>query len=349
MVVDGVHLLFDPSSWFDPHPKPPDVHQPVDAVLVSHAHSDHSNLAKDFNSVKKGGRFVSVPILMHPATHDISSRWNKFEKPVFIEAGEKMKLGGIEIQAFNAGHCMGSLQFKVESSEGSLTFTGDINTNGSVVMEPADIIPADYIAIEATMGNPSMVVPPRDEAYGVIKDFVKSHIGDGKTFIVLYGHALGKGQELVKLLNEIEEPFFNIFVDNRTNSLNKIYERYHDMLGEYEKVNMAKLFGGDDAVIVYDLYQLHKKMPFHKKYGITREPPSMIISAFGVEGKDYPIINLSSHDDFNGILGYIKKADEKKDGKPKVIAFHGDHEAFCTSLREQGFYAYDSHVDVLDV
>jgi putative mRNA 3-end processing factor len=349
-ISGGIHFLFDPSSWFDPHPRPPEVKEPVDIVLVTHGHADHCNQVKKYAMKKKKGKLLSVPVVMHPATRDITTWWLGAKRYTLIRQGQSCHYLDAKIEAFEAGHCIGSLQYRVTTSECTFTFTGDVNsTPGSLALNKGEIVPSDYIAIDSTMGNPSHVMKSREIAYSEIYKFIKEKLFNGSNSVAIYGQSLGKVQEIVKFLWSIEGFDAKVAVDSRSRMMNDVYEKYRGYLGKYHEINEGSFSDEWKTVIVHDLYSLKKsKVPPLSKFNGGIELPSIIVSAFGHEDTSYPVLFMSSHDDFDGIYRYIVDASEIMGKKPVILPFHGEHESFTKEMQLAGYDATDPHVDVIN-
>jgi hypothetical protein len=347
-LVDGAaHLLFDPSNYFDPHPSPPNIGGP-NLVLISHAHSDHCNTAEQYND---------CPQVMHPATHDIMAAYRKIKKPVIIKRDgndpgryKQLKFKHLAIDIFDAGHCVGSVQFRVQTSKGAFVFTGDVNNDpDNIALAPATSIEANYLAIESTMGEPAMVAAPRPDTYRKIQEFLASSLGNGGNLVAMYGHAIGKGQEITKLVNSLGGfQVDNILVGNRTFNVNNVYEKYDSKIGKYAQYDSSIPPG--KTVMFFDLYSMNANgMTVAKKFKLPAEPPSLIVSAFGDPSFGIPMIVLSSHADFNGLNRYVDESMVHTKEGGVVIPFHGSSAILAGHLRSRGYNAVDPHVEVITI
>jgi len=348
-LVDGAaHLLFDPSNQYGPHSSPPDCGDP-NLVLISHAHSDHCNTAEQYND---------CPQVMHPATLDIIKMYRKIKKPVVLKIESRgedtkyksMKFKNIAIEAHDAGHCVGSVQFRVQTSKGAFVFTGDMsNDPDNIALNSAKSIEANYLAIESTMGEPRMIAEPRPEIYRKIYDFLAGNLNNGKDIAVLYGHAIGKGQEITKLVSYFGGINIDHFlVGKRTQDINMIYEKYDSSIGRYKQ--FEKVIPPGKNVFFFDLYSMNANgVTAAKKFGLDKEPPSLIVSAFGDPSFGIPMIVLSSHADFNGLNRYVDESMAQTKEGGMVIPFHGSSGVLADHLRSRGYNAVDSHSNVIDI
>ncbi|RJQ25801.1 MBL fold metallo-hydrolase [Candidatus Parcubacteria bacterium] len=126
-------------------PRKPD----VDAVLLSHAHSDHADYISFLHEV--------IPIYMGKACHlilqaladraqrtlekeilDYKPRpYNLKDKPIkrkieTFRTGDKFKIGSLEIEPIHVDHSVpGAYGFVIYTSEGPVVYTGDIRLHGT--------------------------------------------------------------------------------------------------------------------------------------------------------------------------------------------------------------------------
>jgi metallo-beta-lactamase family protein len=209
----------------------------IDAVILSHAHIDHSgNLP---NLVRHG---FSGPIFCTPATRALANvmledsakiqaedaaylnkkrpKGEPAIEPIYdiqdvyrvltllkgVRYGEKFApLRGVECVFADAGHLLGSatLQMKIDGPNGirTLCFTGDIGRNGLPILNDPEPLPeCDTIITECTYGGHvhEPVVETADHLGEVINKTVKR---GGKVIIPAF--ALGRTQAIVYFLHQL--------------------------------------------------------------------------------------------------------------------------------------------------
>jgi len=225
----------------------------VNAVVLSHAHIDHSgNLP---NLVKQG--FEGNIFVTH-ATRDIASamladsgriqesdaefvnkkRAERGEQPVeplYTEADAERAAGmflgkryeeafepipGVAVRLYEAGHILGSAGVSLEIEEKGrkihLWFSGDIGRyKMPLLRDPILPTHADYMIMECTYGDKSHSDP--ELAYNEFREVVKRTVERGGKVIVP-AFAVGRTQELVFDLNQMmhngDVPRVPVYVDS---------------------------------------------------------------------------------------------------------------------------------------
>ena len=198
----------------------------VDAVVLTHAHIDHSGylplLVKNGFSGKvycSAATSDLCEVLLLDAAHlqeEEAKYANKggFSKhnpalPLYTQAdaqnaltllttvdyGQNIDLGdGLTMQLSPSGHILGSAFVRIFSSKTSIVFSGDIGRPQDVLMKaPARIKQADYLVMESTYGNRlHEKSDPKIKLARIINETVNN-----KGVVVIPVFAVGRAQELL--------------------------------------------------------------------------------------------------------------------------------------------------------
>ena len=233
------HFPFDPKS--------------LDAVLLSHAHIDHSgNLP---NLVKQGysGKIIATratthlsKLMLRDSGHiqetDIQYANKKRAKknlppmePLYtLEDAERVAnhflsveydapvevADGIRATFVDAGHILGSAGIALDITEANrnirVWFSGDIGRRDiPLLRDPVLPVNADYLIMESTYGDKGHRSP--NEAYDELREIVKKTVAR-KGKVIIPSFAVGRTQELAVFLHRMiaqgEIPSIPVFVDS---------------------------------------------------------------------------------------------------------------------------------------
>jgi metallo-beta-lactamase family protein len=198
----------------------------IDAVLLTHAHIDHSGYLPLL--VKNGFRgpiLATAPtcdlcnILLPDSGHlqerdaDFANRHgfskHKPAKPLYTQQDAEDALKQFEPRAFDstfnvapnvsvrflhAGHILGAAIIELTIAGKKIIFSGDLGRPGSATMvDPAVIREADYVVVESTYGNR---LHEKHDAEELIADVVNRTAKRGGT-ILIPAFAVGRAQSLL--------------------------------------------------------------------------------------------------------------------------------------------------------
>ena len=212
----------------------------IDAVLITHAHIDHSGRVPML--IKQGfqGRIITtrltadlLDIMLLDSAHiqEADAEWKnrKAERsgaprvePLYTvadaervrqfmttcEYGQAVEvLPGVKATFVDAGHLLGSASIIVEAAEGEVTktivFSGDLgNINQPIIRDPTYLESADYVVMESTYGdrNHKEVWSYTDDLAAIIDET----IAKGGN-VVIPSFAVGRTQELLYFIREIKD------------------------------------------------------------------------------------------------------------------------------------------------
>jgi metallo-beta-lactamase family protein len=230
-------------NW-EPFPVNPET---IDAVVLTHAHLDHSGYLPLLVRSGFSGPIYCTPgtkalcqILLrdsghlqeeeaaqanrygyskhHPALalyteHDAVVACNQLEA---ISVGEPFDLGaGLSARFHTAGHILGAAMVELRSPTRSVLFTGDLGRpSDPLLLPPAIIREADFLVLESTYGNRRHAeTDPLDELAMIIGRTA----GRGGALLIP-SFAVGRAQQLLFYLHQLREthriPWLPIYLDS---------------------------------------------------------------------------------------------------------------------------------------
>ena len=242
--VDGRRILFDCGLFqglkelrlrnWSPLPIAPET---IDAVVLTHAHIDHSGWLP-----RLVGQGFKGPVYCTGGTHDLcrlvlpdaahlqeedAKFANKrgFSKhspalPLYTEADAAEALSrfrpqpfrkkisivdGIEVEFINAGHLLGSsyiLVTRSDKSGGRILFGGDLGRYSRPILpDPSPGVEADVLLVESTYGD--RLHPPEDDGATLARIITETISRRGKVIIPAF--AIGRVEELLYWIFKLED------------------------------------------------------------------------------------------------------------------------------------------------
>lgn len=283
-------------------------------VCVSHAHSDHF-------------RTHNTRTVMTPATASLTG----FPAET-LDYGESIQYGEYEITPLPAGHIAGSAQFEIQNGS-SLVYTGDFKLQDCILLKGAEPIPCDELVIEATFGRPDFSFPDREEVYEEMASWIKTNYAQNR-IVLLGGYAMGKAQELTKLVNE----YCGItpLVHPKVKKVNDACVDLGFNLGEYFEFSSPEgreiARGAFVAIIPPNMISFTAMDAMRLQHG--KDVVSAIATGWAgvfTRNKAFP---LSDHADFAQLVDYVRQAEPRR-----VYTVHGYKKELARYLRRAGFNA----------
>lgn len=228
----------------------------IDAIVLSHAHTDHSALIPYLYKMGYRG-----PVYMTEPTRDISAllaldfvgvAFKQATAPIFraedikemvkhsicLNYGEVFDITpDIRITFYNAGHVIGSAATHINIGNGlhNLVYTADTNYRKTRLLDPAvNIFPrVETVTLEATYGSKEDVLPPRHETEEKFVELVKETINNGGK-VLLPELGLGHAQETLLRVEEAIRlgtlPQVPVYLDGMLWDITAIHTAYPDFL-----------------------------------------------------------------------------------------------------------------------
>ncbi len=231
----------------------------LDAVVLTHAHLDHSGALPLL--VKQGYR---GPIFATPATIDVckillpdSARLQEEDAefmnrhkaskhhpalPLYtVEDAERAlrqlepmlfdtphEVAGLRVRLRPAGHIVGASSVEVASANTTVLFSGDLGRpDDRIMLPPTAIARADYVVMESTYGDR---LHDALDAESVLGDAIRRTVARGG-IVVIPAFAVGRAQELLYAIYRLKQnsqiPRVPVFLNSpMAIDMTEIYHRY---------------------------------------------------------------------------------------------------------------------------
>lgn len=267
-------------------------------ALVTHAHIDHSQAFKA-NYILK---FSSEETMNLVTLNGVKvSKW----QPLALR--ERRRMDDFEVISHPSGHVLGSYGFEIITPEGTILYTGDLNTRDARTVKPAEPVQCDTLIIESTFGSPDFIFPPDDLVIKDMIDWANNILRDGK-IPVFHADSLGNAQEIIRIFNE--NTVLPVITHKAVSRINRVYE-YYGYKMEYtsmETEDAHSLISNRNAVIV---------APKWLDLSRRSEYVSALVSGWALKlrRKSFP---LSDHADFPNLIKFVSDCNPKL-----VLTCHG--------------------------
>jgi len=270
----------------------------IDAIIVSHAHLDHSGLVPYLYKMGYKG-----PCYMTKPTRDIASllaldfigvAYKKASSPLFSSTDIKEMVKhsicldynevtdispDVRLTFYNAGHALGSAMIHLNIGNGlhNLLYTADFKFGKTRLLDPAvTIFPRlETAIIESTYGSKEDILPSRKEAEEQLINAIKKTIErKGKVLIPELG--LGRAQETMLIIEDaIKQGKLEkipVYIDGMIWDINAIHTAYPDFLSG----NVRNLIFQDKNPFISDIFKRVGSSQERKK---VIEGPSCVVLA----------------------------------------------------------------------
>ena len=274
----------------------------LDAVILSHAHLDHSGLVPYLYKMGYVG-----PVYMTAPTRDIASllaldfigvAYKQAAAPIFsstdvkemvkrticLNYGEVTDITpDIRVTFYNAGHVLGSAQVHLNIGNGSHNFlySGDMKYGKTRLLDPAvNKFPrVESVQIESTYGGKNDILPPRKDTEEKFLNLVRETINKGGK-VLLPELGLGHAQETMLRVEEAmrtgELPNVPMYVDGMVWDVNAIHTAYPDFLSSKVRTQVFQ----DSNPFTSDIFKRIGSP--HERKEVIEGGPCIVIATSGM-------------------------------------------------------------------
>jgi len=274
----------------------------LDAVVLSHAHLDHSGLIPYLYKMGYKG-----PVYMTAPTRDISAlmaldfigvAYKQAAAPLFKSTDIRNMVKhsitlnyqevtditpDIRITFYNAGHTLGSamIHFNIGNGLHNYIYSGDIKFGKTRALEAAaSYFPRlETLQLEATYGGKDNNYPPRKDSEEELLNFVNEVIqGGGKILLpeLGTGHAQEKMLILEDAIRNGKIPKVPIYIDGMIWDINAIHTAYPDFLSNALRAN---IFADKNPFVSEIFSQVGSP---HERKNVIEGGPCIILATSGM-------------------------------------------------------------------
>ncbi len=348
--IDGRNILLDSGIRMKGEDALPDFRRiqeagGVDAILVSHAHLDHTGslpvISREYPQARLYMTHATkslVQVLLYDSLKIMERA--EFEIPMYAESHVKMMLDNIvcyspqyvfrlfpdsELTAtfYSAGHIAGAAMVFLESPKGSLLYTGDYSVGSQSTINGASVpkLRPDVLLSESTYGE-HLHANRTIEERRLVSTVAEVWERGGKVLIPAF--ALGRAQELILILKRAmaqgQLPQNPVFVDGMVRAVNGVYS----MNPNYLKRSLARrLLRGDE--VFYDEQVQPIDSPGSRQRVLDSTDPLCIISSSGMlKGGPSVLYARALAGDARSFIGLTGYQDEEAPGRDLLRLLDGE-------------------------
>jgi len=253
----------------------------LDAVIVTHAHLDHSGFIPYLFAYGFDGPVYCTPptrdlmTLLQMDYIDIMSKNANASPPygvrdiqkqlshtVCLDYEEVMDISPeVKLTFYNAGHILGSAMVHLHIGEGlhNMVVSGDIKYGFTKLFDQANVAfpRVETLFIESTYGGRSDIMPNRFETDKRLFELIKNTVANkGKVLIPVF--SVGRSQEIMLVLEEManRNPDFNapVYLDGMILEASAIHTAYPD----YLRYNIQRRILSNDSPFESKIFEVVK-------------------------------------------------------------------------------------------
>lgn len=296
IIVDcGLHQgnVFSEKHNWEPFPYDP---REISAVLVTHAHIDHTGLLPRLLRDGFEGKIYSTgptrdfaELLLLDSEHILFQEAERYGKPALygvrdveemmarwnaVPYHQEINTGPFKIIFYNAAHILGSSFIVIEADDKKIVFSGDLGNSPAPLLGSLEIFEdADYCVIESAYGDRIH----QEIKDGLVEDVIEDTVKAGGT-LMIPAFAMERTQKLLFDINELMEngrvPKIPVFLDSPLAiKMTAVYKKHQSFMDK----ETLKLLKGDE--LLFDFPQLRKTLIVEQSKAINDVPPPKVIIA----------------------------------------------------------------------
>ena len=354
--VNGTSILMDygvllkREPIFPMHVKP----REVDAVVITHAHLDHSGFVPSLFLSDS----ASVQALGTPPTFDLSQllmedmiKISGFYLPFEyidiitmikhsknLQYKESYMVKDVKVTLHESGHVLGGASVILEHNGKRIFYTGDINTRGSKLLRPADLDfgELDLMIIESTYSQTEQV--PREQAERELLEFCYDVVDRGGTLFIP-AFSVERSQEIACVLKSYNFRH-KVVMDGMALKANQIMLKHPTFLKDAEMfkraINEAEWISG-----------------WNRRKSVVKEP-CVIISPAGmlVGGSAVFYLQEIAKNDKNGIA-LVSYQGEGTPGRTllerRMVSYDGRERKCLADVKRFEFSGHNSRSELFEI
>ena len=290
----------------------------VDRAVITHGHSDHARAGH--GAVLASPETIAVmQIRLGPACAGSLQP---------LRAGERVRIGGVDVALVPAGHILGSMQVVMEHAGQRAVVTGDYKRSADPTAAPFELVPCDLLVTEATFGLPVFRHEPADKE---IARLLASLATFPERTHLVGAYGLGKCQRLIALLRQAgyREP---IWLHGAMQPMCDLYVRLGQDLGDLRPAAEADRAALAGAIVLCPPGSLADRWSRRMS-----DPVTVLASGWmrvraraRQRGVELPLV-VSDHADWPELLATIEDT-----GAPEVWVTHGREDALVHQIGRMG-------------
>lgn len=313
--IDGYRILVDAGIRMGPGqdsqlPDLPDFDKEgmPNAVLVTHAHTDHTGALPVLRDLWLDGVKLywtpSTKAISHVLLKDSAERMEdeakeKEKPPLYTCEDLEVLLHCMEVEVpwlkpvkicpgvtatwIPAGHILGAAMIYIQGKHESILMTGDVSVTPQSTILGLDMgnLPdqPDVMVNESTYGNRQHKVSRKEEEKRLVEDVAETIAAGGKVLIPAF--AVGRSQEIILIskgaMERGEIPAFPVYVDGMVRKVNEVYSRFSDELSP----SLRRKAERDEDIFYFDDI-IQKVSSNEESKSILEGPPCCIVASSGM-------------------------------------------------------------------